>query len=117
VVESDQLEIASQLVTIEATDEMLLRRHSEGGSQGGEQAPDSWSADRESVSVVRCRAYRCALSVLPNPLTVQLVIEAPKRRSTDQFERYALQLAQIATTHTVANHLNVSWNAILEMIV
>ncbi|MFN7767717.1 MAG: transposase family protein [Planctomycetaceae bacterium] len=50
-------------------------------------------------------------------MTVQLVIEAPKRRSTDQFERYALQLAQIATTHTVANHLNVSWNAILEMIV
>lgn len=77
------MENASQLVTIEATDEVLLRRHSEGGLQGGLQASDSWSAERKSMGVVRCRAYQCALSVLPNPRTVQLAFAALKRRLTE----------------------------------
>jgi transposase len=46
---------------------------------------------------------------------VRIAFAEEKRRHTRQFERYALELAQITTTQQAAQHLEVSWDTVRDI--
>jgi transposase len=60
------------------------------------------------VPRVHCR--KCGLT-----RQVHLPFAVEKRRHTRQFERYALQLAQLTTTAHAARHLGVSWDTVRDI--
>jgi transposase len=62
------------------------------------------------VAVPRVRCDQCGVT-----RQVRIPFAETKKRYTRQFERYALELAQITTTQHAADHLNVSWDTIRDI--
>ena len=62
------------------------------------------------VAVPRVGCDRCGVI-----RQVRIPFAEKKKRYTRQFERYALELAQITTTQHAADHLNVSWDTIRDI--
>lgn len=63
-----------------------------------------------AVHVPRVRCDRCDLT-----RQVCIPFAEEKRRHTRQFERYALELAQLTTTAHAARHLGVSWDTVRDI--
>jgi transposase len=63
-----------------------------------------------AAHVPRVRCDRCGLT-----RQVRLPFADEKRRHTRQFERYALELAQLTTTAHAARHLGVSWDTLRDI--
>jgi transposase len=62
------------------------------------------------AQVPRVRCDRCGIT-----RQVRVSFAEEKRRHTRQFERYALELAQITTTAHAAEHLSVSWDTVRDI--
>ena len=63
-----------------------------------------------AAHVPRVRCDRCRLT-----RQVRIPFADEKRRHTRQFERYALQLAQLTTTAHAARRLGVSWDTVRDI--
>lgn len=63
-----------------------------------------------AAHVPRVRCDRCDLT-----RQVRIPFAEEKRRHTRQFERYALELAQLTTTAHAARHLGVSWDTVRDV--
>ncbi len=59
------------------------------------------------AQVPRVRCDQCGIT-----RQVRISFAEEKRRHTRSFERYALELAQIATTADAARHLGVAWDTV-----
>ena len=62
------------------------------------------------AQVPRVHCQRCGIT-----RQVRVSFAEEKRRHTRQFERYALELAQITTTAHAADHLGVSWDTVRDI--
>lgn len=62
------------------------------------------------AQVPRVRCDRCQIT-----RQVRISFAEEKRRHTRSFERYALELAQIATTWDAAQHLGVAWDTVRDI--
>jgi transposase len=62
------------------------------------------------AAVPRVHCAKCRIT-----RQVRIPFAEEKRRHTRQFERYALELAQITTTAHAAAHLNVSWDTVRDI--
>jgi len=62
------------------------------------------------AAIPRVRCDRCQLT-----RQVRIPFAEEKRRHTRQFERYALELAQITTTQHAADHLSVAWDTVRDI--
>jgi len=62
------------------------------------------------AQVPRVRCERCRIT-----RQVRISFAEEKRRHTRQFERYALELAQITSTQHAADHLGVSWDTVRDI--
>lgn len=62
------------------------------------------------AAIPRVRCDRCQLT-----RQVRIPFAEEKRRHTRQFERYALELAQITTTQHAADHLGVAWDTVRDI--
>lgn len=63
-----------------------------------------------AAQIPRVRCERCGIT-----RQVRIPFAEEKRRHTRQFERYALELAQITTTQHAARHLDVSWDTVRDI--
>lgn len=62
------------------------------------------------AQVPRVHCARCGIT-----RQIRVTFADEKRRHTRQFERYALELAQISTTADAADHLDVSWDTVRDI--
>lgn len=62
------------------------------------------------AQIPRVHCPRCAIT-----RQVRIAFAEEKRRHTRQFERYALELAQITTTQHAAEHLGISWDTVRDI--
>jgi transposase len=63
-----------------------------------------------AAQIPRVRCERCGIT-----RQVRIPFAEEKRRHTRQFERYALELAQLTTTQHAAEHLHVSWDTVRDI--
>jgi len=118
VVRTEKVDQHSVLVSLQATEQVLrcpccgrkevIRKGSNsrlfrGTPVGGKQLSFE-------VAVPRVHCPRCQIT-----RQVRISFAESKRRYTRQFERYALELAQITTTQHAAEHLGVSWDTVRDI--
>lgn len=118
VARCEMVEPKQVLVTIEATPAVLrcprcgtkdvIRKGSNPRLWRG--TPVGRTAIHFEGQVPRVHCAKCGIT-----RQVRVSFAEEKHRHTRQFERYALELAQITSTQDAANHLGVSWDTVRDI--